>query len=985
MANRRVTYYVDVDSSGAVTGWKKAEEGLDDLDGKLPKVKKGLLSLDNVGRLAAAGGIGLVLQKGLARSIEKGKEFENKLADLEAITGITGDRLQRLGSRSLDLSKIYGTSAANIIEANKLVASQLAQKIDFGTEEGFQELQKVSEEAIVLSKATGANLNDSVATVTSTINQFNLRASESNRIINTLAAGSKFGAAEVPAIGAALVNAGSAAAGANASIEETNALIQVLAANGQVGERAGTALRAIFLRLQTAGEDLAEYGLGNVDIKANGVNATLKQLTPILDDATAMKKIFGEEAFNAASILIREADAVADMTEKVTGSNIAYQQAETRMNTFEGATDRLQATIDGALIPAFQESNGVMVVLINNVASLIEQFAGGIAVINQWMDTHSDLRRELNLGTSSTDSQIRSMQALREELAKAALDGKLTAAQEKELRIAYESTTESLKNRASGLFDSTFALKQQRDAIQENIDRLKDSESSKFGGDAIALKRYTAELEALNLEITSNEARFKKYMDAIEDGSMTFDEFIKKVKEAREAQSGDGGSDSTTQINDLRTLAGLQKELAEEKKAFGAATDQQARDSHNARMVELQEQIQAIESRYSKEKIDLSSIAGVKAKISEEEQAYLAATTDAEREKHAQAMTELQEILTGLDIKSSKEKHALDSLASIQDQIREKEKSYLSAASDQERARLKEELDQLRIIQAAKLESLSVEEVVRKQNHEAKMADLQEFFQYVNDAASTSADFFSTIIDRRIDGLEKEKEQKLENINTELQAENLSEERRKTLIKQRQEIEEKYNKEIASQKKKQFNLDKAANAIRAAIQTALAVVEALPNIPLSIVVGGLGAVQVASILAQPNPYKDGGPVFGNRHSQGGTLIEAEHGEYVINRESTRRSLPLIKRINEDPDFAQRLLSGIPFAERGGMIPSPNINIDVPIPGNAGIDSNAISAAVGSAISEAMKDVKLYPKITYSEILEAQRNYDQNREAVGNQS
>ncbi len=930
MAKTTVTYYVDVDSTGAVTGWRKAGAAQDTFENQVQKTSKSLLSLDNIGRIAAAGGVGLVLQRAVSRSIEKGKEFETQLASLEAITGITGTQLDRLGSRSLQLSKIYGTSASNIIEANKLVASQLAQKIDFGTEEGFQTLQKVSEEAVVLSKAAGIELEEAVQATTMAINQFNLSADESARVINTMAAGSKYGAAEVPGITSALINAGSAAAGADDNIESVNAQIQILAANGQVGERAGTALRAMYLRLQTAGEDLAKYGIENVDLKANGMIKTLKQLNPILDDAAALKQIFGEEAFNAASILIREADAVESMAEKVTGSNVAYEQAAVRMDTFEGATDRLWAVMDGALIPAFQESNGLMVSLINNVAGLIEQFAGGISVINQWLDTHSDLRKELLLQTSASDAQARSVRSLREELARAAMEKELTAEKEEELREAYERTNDYLFDQISAIEIDTLRRKKNRDAIKDQIAELqKSSDDNSVGVDATALatiRELTPDLEKLNLEIANNEARVAELRKAYDEGTVSFEHYIEALKKA----NSNDDPKKNTEVADLRTLAGLQKELNDEKQKFLNATTEAERDAHNQRMEQLQAEIDGITAKYEKEKkkqdeikADLVSIQGIKKSISEEEKAYIAATSDADREKHAATMTELYELLEQLDIVSQK----------------------------------------------------------TDDDHAKKMEQVREYFDYIGQGFNTMVDLFSVAIERRIDDLEREKEQRLENVNAELAAENLSEDQKKELLKKREKIEEEYAKKIQAEKRKQFNLDKAANVFRAAMQTALGIIEALPNVLLAAVVGSLGALQTGVILAQPNPYEKGGPVFGKRHSQGGTLIEAEEGEYVINRNSTRAAYPLIKRINEDPGFASRLARGLPTAAQGGMIQSGSLKIDLPSITPAGINSSVIAEAVTAAMDrvEARR-----PAISIGEMIDKEREYKRNQDVTGNE-
>lgn len=68
----------------------------------------------------------------------------------------------------------------------------------------------------------------------------------------------------------------------------------------------------------------------------------------------------------------------------------------------------------------------------------------------------------------------------------------------------------------------------------------------------------------------------------------------------------------------------------------------------------------------------------------------------------------------------------------------------------------------------------------------------------------------------------------------------------------------------------------------------------------------LGAFAAAKIKAfqlvkasSAEKYEDGGEVGGRRHSEGGTLIEAEKGEYVTNRKSTAKYYDLIEAINHD--------------------------------------------------------------------------------------
>jgi hypothetical protein len=82
-------------------------------------------------------------------------------------------------------------------------------------------------------------------------------------------------------------------------------------------------------------------------------------------------------------------------------------------------------------------------------------------------------------------------------------------------------------------------------------------------------------------------------------------------------------------------------------------------------------------------------------------------------------------------------------------------------------------------------------------------------------------------------------------------------------------------KRIAQQRKAAI-FDKAVMAVQAGIATALAVVKALPNIPLAVAVGAAGAIEVAAILAKQIPaFEDGGI-----HTKGGLLIAGEAGEEI---------------------------------------------------------------------------------------------------------
>ena len=97
---------------------------------------------------------------------------------------------------------------------------------------------------------------------------------------------------------------------------------------------------------------------------------------------------------------------------------------------------------------------------------------------------------------------------------------------------------------------------------------------------------------------------------------------------------------------------------------------------------------------------------------------------------------------------------------------------------------------------------------------------------------------------------------KKELLNKQLNAGKISQEQYNARTSQLDADLEKKKTEIA---KKQAKRDKAQSIFSAIISTAAAIAQALPNIPLSIIAGIMGAAQIAVIASQPLPeYAKGG-------------------------------------------------------------------------------------------------------------------------------
>ena len=282
----------------------------------------------------------------MGRLMQPGVEFEQSMANLSSITGIVGKDLERLGKIARDTGVSSGLGASGAADAFALLASQIdVSKIGM---DGLIELQS---KTITLAQASGMSMTEAANSMAGTINQFGLQANQAGRIINVLAAGSKYGAAEIPQLAESFKVVGAAANAAGLSVESTAGAIEVLSKNNLKGAEAGTALRNIVLKMQTA--------MG-VDFSKTSLQEALIKLKPHLKDATYMSKLFGMENVAAAQFLVANTDLLGEMTARVTDTNVAQEQAAIRTNTWSQRIKEQTARFNDWMIGVQQGFGGVM-------------------------------------------------------------------------------------------------------------------------------------------------------------------------------------------------------------------------------------------------------------------------------------------------------------------------------------------------------------------------------------------------------------------------------------------------------------------------------------------------------------------------------------------------------------------------------------------------------------------------------------------------
>ena len=299
-----------------------------------------------------------------------GISLEKNLAELSAITGVTGEGLKSIEQAARDTAKTFGTSAVDNVEAYKMMLSQLSPDIAKNSEA----MKLMGENVNILSKQMGGDTIAATDVLNTSLNQFGVSMEDPikaakimTEMMNVMSAAAQNGSAELPQIKQALEQVGMVAKTTGLSFAETNAYIQLLDQAGKKGSEGGVALRNVLTTLsegrftsKLAADGLREAGISTDYLADSSIplHERLKTLRKIQGDTALMTKVFGKENMAAAIALINTADEAEAMTKKIEGTNSAVEQAGVIMESTAEKNARLTAQVEDFKISIFNATGG---------------------------------------------------------------------------------------------------------------------------------------------------------------------------------------------------------------------------------------------------------------------------------------------------------------------------------------------------------------------------------------------------------------------------------------------------------------------------------------------------------------------------------------------------------------------------------------------------------------------------------------------------
>jgi len=358
-----VSSYLDLDTSKFNSGMAAAEGKMGNFSGKLKGIG------DSMGALGKKMTMGITLPlAGIAiAALNVGKNFEAGMSEVSAISGTTGDDLQKLEDRARELAS-----------STKYSATEAADGLKYMALAGWDVDQMYTALPSVLSLATAANMDLAAATdiVTDTMGAFGLEAEEAGKTSDIFAAAQAKSNTSVTQLGEAMKYAGPAAKAANQDLAETTTILGILADSGLKGSAAGTTVTAMFRDMKKASEDgniaIGDTSIALYDAQGNmrdmgdilgEFNVATKDMTGAQRDA-ALGAMFGEQSLKGMNIMLETGtERYAELEGSIRNSNGAAEEMAAIMgDNLTGKIAVLKSTLEEAglkiaeiLLPAVQK------------------------------------------------------------------------------------------------------------------------------------------------------------------------------------------------------------------------------------------------------------------------------------------------------------------------------------------------------------------------------------------------------------------------------------------------------------------------------------------------------------------------------------------------------------------------------------------------------------------------------------------------------
>lgn len=295
--------------------------------------------------LASSAAIAGAIIAGGAFSAKSMMDYETELANLQAVTGASGNNFETFKGKIKDVATETKKSAIDVAKAFTAIANNQPELL-----KDADALAAVTKSSILLAQASRMELQPAGEALTTILNQFGKGAKDAASTVGILAAGSVAGSSEINDTSEAIQKFGAVAANTGIKINESVALIE-LASKFQKGSEAGEKLRNILILMSTAKvqdpKALKDMERLHVNMKlvmnsAVPLSDRLKEMSKVAGDNNALFHIFGKENQTMATALLNSVGSFDSMLTSVGTLNVAEAMAAKNNATFAVSIQQLK-------------------------------------------------------------------------------------------------------------------------------------------------------------------------------------------------------------------------------------------------------------------------------------------------------------------------------------------------------------------------------------------------------------------------------------------------------------------------------------------------------------------------------------------------------------------------------------------------------------------------------------------------------------------
>lgn len=344
-------------------GTGKFADETDDLTDATQRASEGFTVMKGALANLVADGFRLAINaaKDFAKeTLQAGMNFEQGMAQVQAVSGASGEELEALTEKAKEMGAKTKFSATESAEAFNYMAMA-----GWKTEDMINGIEGIMN----LAAASGADLATTSDIVTDALTAMGYSAGDAGKLADVMAAASSNANTNVEMMGQTFQYAAPIVGSLGYSMEDTAVQIGLMANAGIKGEKAGTALRSILTRLSAppkeCAEAMEELGVSLTDSEGNmksldDVMGDLRKAFEGLDETQKTanaKAIAGQEAMSGLLAIVSAAPADYEKLTKAVkeSEGAAESMANTMNDTVEGQLTLLKSQIEGVQIQIYEK------------------------------------------------------------------------------------------------------------------------------------------------------------------------------------------------------------------------------------------------------------------------------------------------------------------------------------------------------------------------------------------------------------------------------------------------------------------------------------------------------------------------------------------------------------------------------------------------------------------------------------------------------